>query len=340
MHIKIIAFTQSGLNLANRLATLLGEEGHDAELSNGRKQATSLQEWVQQGFDNKTPLVFIGATGIAVRSIAPYLRSKISDPAVLVIDTAGRYVIPLLSGHVGGANALAKHLAHILGATAILTTATDVHKVFAVDTWATEQNLVIFNPERIKHISSSLLEGREIRFSSPYSWTGDLPQGLVHETANGDIKIGYSISIASEALHLVPRILTLGVGCRKGTSAESIETAVKAFLTQEEINPLALQQVCSIDLKQNEPGLVQFCEKQNLLLRTFTSAQLGEVTGDFSGSAFVHSVTGVDNVCERSAVLGSGGTLVVRKTIINSITLALAESPLLLTFPKKEVYYA
>ena len=341
MRIKLMAFTTKGLQLGEQLAAMLLAHGHLAELKSGKNQATPLDEWVREGFASQTPLIFIGATGIAVRCIAPHIRHKTTDPAVVVIDTLGRYVIPLLSGHLGGANAFAQECASLLDATAVLTTATDTEQVFAVDSWAKLHHMAIINPERIKHVSSALLDGRTVRFSSHYPWLGTLPQGLAEDDTSATVAIcvGYHKKEASLALQLVPASLTLGIGCRKDTSALRIETAVSAFLEQHEIYPEALGQVCSIDLKQNEPGLLQFCHSHGLPFRTFSAEELRMAPGQFSSSAFVHSVTGADNVCERSAVLGSNGKLIVAKTIINSITLALAETPIVLTFPTKEVHH-
>ena len=149
LHYFIISFTQKGYSLSTRLKSLLGEE---VNLAFGGKISDSnellsiympLSEWVQLYFRQGNALIFIGAAGIAVRAIAPFLKSKITDPAVLVMDEMGSFVIPILSGHIGGANALARKIAALLGAQAVLTTASDVNNIPAIDEFATQNNLSI-----------------------------------------------------------------------------------------------------------------------------------------------------------------------------------------------------
>ena len=151
-----MAFTDRGEALAEKLAGELGGEtaraGRDLDLGN----------WTEAAFREKRALVYVGAVGIAVRAIAPYLKHKAEDPAVLAVDETGRWVIPLLSGHLGGANALARELASLTGGEAVITTATDLHGVFAVDLWAKKQNMTVRQPARIKTVSAKLLAGQMI----------------------------------------------------------------------------------------------------------------------------------------------------------------------------------
>ncbi len=127
------------------------------------------------------------------------------------------------------------------------------------------------------------------------------------------------------ALNLVPRIVTLGVGCKRGTSPETLEIAFSALLEREHISEKPVCQVCSIDLKKYEPGLLSFCETRGLPFETYSASELAAVEGDFPASEFVREVTGVDNVCQRAAVLGSGGRLIGTRYAANGVTMALAE---------------
>lgn len=323
MKLAMLAFSDKGLSLAERLQALLVGDG---EIGVQRCPKGGLHAWTQQHFDTADALVFIGAAGIAVRAIAPFIDSKTRDPAVLVVDECAEFVIPLLSGHIGGANALAKRLAVLLGACAVITTATDCNGLFAIDSWAAGQGYAISNPERIKQVSARLLSGEAIRLNSSFATViapelaGEI---ILADRPPFDVKIGIKANDDS-ALYLVPRILTLGVGCKKGTPALAIHAAFDRLCAAFNLEPCAFGQVCSIDLKAKEPGLLDFCHDAGLPLTTFPAEALEALPGEFSASGFVQRVTGVDNVCERSAVLGSAGTLLAKKQTYDGVTMAVA----------------
>lgn len=319
MTIRLLAFTDRGLSLARTLALAL--DGTAARCG----PDLPLDRWTAQAFSSADALIFVGAAGIAVRAIAPRLRGKAVDPAVVVVDEGGAYAIPILSGHLGGGNALARRIAALTGGQAAITTATDRRGVFAVDLWAKAQNCAIPEPERIKDVSARLLAGDPVRFFSDYPISGKPPAGLLPGDGGG-----FTVSIYQKndpRLHLVPRIVSLGVGCKKDTSLEVIEAAVSALLVRTQICPEAVCQICTIDRKGEEPGLLAFCAARRWPLRAFSPEALAALPGDFTPSDFVREITGVDNVCERAAVLGSGGTLLVPKQAGNGVTLAAAVSP-------------
>ena len=331
--IAFLAFTDRGEALAEKLAGVLGGEtaraGRDLDLGT----------WTEAAFREKRALIYVGAVGIAVRAIAPFLRHKAEDPAVLAVDETGRYVIPLLSGHLGGANALARELAAVTGGEAVITTATDLHGVFAVDLWAKRQNMTVRQPERIKTVSAKLLAGRMILLDCRWRIRGEAPENVrvLPRTAGGpekaspdglpseaDVSVDYC-DTPSAALQLVPHILHLGIGCRKGTSAEVLEAGLDRFCRERSILPEAIRSAASINLKSGEEGLLRFCGKHGWPIRFYTAEELGRAEGSFSGSDFVQSVAGVDNVCERAAVLASGGQLIESKYAQDGVTYALAE---------------
>ena len=330
--IAFLAFTDRGEALAEKLAGVLGGETARA----GRE--TDLGSWTEAAFREKRALVYVGAVGIAVRAIAPFLRHKAEDPAVLAVDETGRYVIPLLSGHLGGANALARELAAVSGGEAVITTATDLHGVFAVDLWAKKQNMTVRQPARIKTVSAKLLAGQVIRLDCRWKIQGTVPEnvrGLQNdgtrekassdkERTDADVLVDFRDAVCT-GLQLVPRILHLGVGCRKGTGEEALETGLEHFCWERNILPEAIRSAASIDLKHGEEGLLRFCREHDWPIRFYTAEELSRAEGSFSGSEFVRSVAGVDNVCERAAVLRSGGKLTETKYAQNGITFALAE---------------
>lgn len=332
MRAALIAFSERGMVLGRQLQGYFAAAGGESELS--RCESGGLTPWTAERFDVFDALVYIGSCGIAVRAIAPFVKSKTSDPAVLVVDEQGTYVVSLLSGHIGGANEMTANMARWLHAIPVVTTATDVNGVFAVDTWARRQGLAIFNPERIKWISARFLAGETVRFKSLFPVEGELPPGMEFSDGQYDVLVTYRTRGQSEALRLVPPVVTLGVGCKKGISADALEDAFAQVLKKANCMPIAVKQVCSIDMKAGEPGLLEFCLRHRLPFVTYSAVELAAVPGNFAGSPFVRSVTGVDNVCERAAAKGSGekGRLLTGKDAGGGITMALAIEPFTVRF--------
>ena len=176
-HAKFVSFTLCGAQTVQKAVKLLPDfrceryaRTVDASLS-----GTSLKRFAQQAMVDCALIVFVGATGIAVRAAAPYLMGKAYDPAVIVIDEQGKFVIPLLSGHLGGANKIAEILAQGLQAVPVLTTATDGRQVFAVDTWAKAHSCAVLEPHYIKYVSGALHRGETVGVRSDFPIEGLLP---------------------------------------------------------------------------------------------------------------------------------------------------------------------
>ena len=318
-----LAFTDTGLALAKRLAAAL-----PGSVARCGREGTSLASWTAAQFVLSDALIFVGAMGIAVRAIAPHCKSKATDPAVVVVDECGRFAVPVLSGHLGGANDLARAIAAVCGAVPVITTATDVHGIFAVDEWAKHQNCTVLEPERIKLVSGKLLAGQPVFYWADIPVIGAVPAGLFPADAPETADLALTLCPAGQALHLVPRIGVLGIGCKRGTSADTLEAAFAAFCALHGLAAQAVTAAASIDLKQNEPGLLSFCENHGLPLHFYSVAQLRSAPGQFTPSPFVQSVTGVDNVCERAAVLDADGSLFYPKFACNGATFALACRPI------------
>ena len=329
MKCAVFAFTERGKRLARKVAAYLG---NDCELLAPQRLVEgdfhayegTLSRCVGNAFD-RDALVFVGAAGIAVRAVAPHVVSKTSDPAVLCMDEAGRYVVPLLSGHIGGANALAERLAMYLGATPVITTATDVNHLFSVDAWATQHHMVITSMELAKRVSAEILT-RDIPFWSEGEPPASLAPGLFW-CDRGELGVCVSIHDVKpfeETLLLVPRVLRLGIGCRRGVSKDSVEHAICTALSENHMRVESVAEVASIDIKSDEPGLIECCQKHEWPMAFHTADELSKVEGCFAGSDFVRRTVGVDNVCERAAT-ASGGRLVIHKTTANGVTVAAAE---------------
>ena len=265
MRISIIVFSECGAELAARLIAL-SDNGHEVKgyIAQRHAEGTAFESFVsvykltERLFDTVDAIVFIGACGIAVRAVAPLVKSKLTDPAVVVCDETGRFAISLLSGHAGGANRLTEQIAALIGATPVITTASDSHA--ALD---------------------------------------DAEQ---------------------------PKNFVLGIGCRRGLSAETIERAATILLWDQKIPLVRICKVATIDVKRDEDGLLEFAKAHKLPLRFYSAEELAGVQGEFSSSEQVLQAVGVDNVCERAAVLRGGiGKLILRKAVKDGVTVAVFE---------------
>ncbi len=290
-------------------------------------------------FNSKDLIISVGSVGICVRHVAPYVKSKVTDPAVIVIDELGQHVIPVLSGHIGGANRISEVLARELGGEAVITTATDINGKFAVDEWAARNGMAISGMAMAKDFAAAILE-RSLPFKTDFPYKGAMPKGMKEicsdDSSCGEDNIGMYITWTTrepfpKTLRLIPRCLALGIGCRRGTAEEAIEEAVKKTLRENLIDIRAVASVASIDLKKDEEGLLEYCRKMKIEPEFFTAEELKAVEGDFTPSEFVKGITGVDNVCERAALI-KADRLIVRKTACDGVTVAVAVKDMEVSF--------
>ena len=309
MIIAALAFTDAGYETGRKLSALSGEFRLE------RCRPGGLNDWTAGAFASADALIYVGACGIAVRAIAPFARSKAEDPCVLVVDEQGRYVIPVLSGHIGGGNELALEAAGLLNALPVITTATDLNGLFAVDVWARRQSLCIRDIPRIKLVSGRLLQGLPVRMASEFPISGQAPDGVVLSEEDPHVTVGVR-EPSGGALHLIAPCVTAGIGCRRGIAASDAGLAAES-----------VSQAASVDLKKDEPGLLDFCRRHSLPFVTFPADELSALPGEFTSSDFVRSVTGTDSVCERAAVAASGGKLIFEKHAYHGVTVAFAVSP-------------
>ena len=341
MIIRVCTFTRQGEEKARQLF-----ENWQEMIPQYREGGAFLGQWTGECFQRHLPILFVGASGIAVRAIAPYVKDKLSDGAVLVMDEKGEFVIPLLSGHMGGANELAERIANRIGATPVITTATDVEGLFSVDVFAKKNGLRIVNREGIRRVSAKLLSGetvtitweeeieaaepRESEGASENASKGSLPSGLryvPYDESYADVRIvteaGYQALCENaknaacgsdqtkgdaQAILLVAKDYALGIGCKKGKTFEELQTFLEKVF-QSEALPMDWERICgiaSIDLKAREEGLWGLAQFYHLPFQTYSAEQLQAVEGDFTKSEFVRDVTGVDNVCERAALCMAG----------------------------------
>lgn len=342
MDIGYFYMTGQGKLLAQKLCRFLPGVVYD---KNEYKEA------VREQWEKKDALVFIMAAGIVVRTIAPYVKSKTTDPAVLVLDQEGRFVISLLSGHLGGANALSKKLASFIGGIPVITTATDVAGVPAMDEFAKKNGLRIENIEALKYISSAMIEGKPLNILTEKPIEGSFPGHakvrIVTPGSSPEHAGAPSVLIAGDCqcykaaagaltelpcLKLTVRDLVVGVGCKKDTPPEKLLEAFKDFSDSHGVRPENIRGVATIELKKDEPCIRALAKKLGAELYIYSKETVETVDLDDAGgkaiesSDFVRQITGVGSVCEACAYLGAGrGKILAGKTKYSGITFALAK---------------
>ena len=384
MKVSIISFTLRGIELSLKIKMAFSREAEEdlclyTKCSHAEKSLTErklteknlvekdlaesglsyveqpLTEWTGEQMKEHRSLLFIGACGIAIRAIAPFLTDKLNDVPVLVMDEQGRFVIPVLAGHVGGANELALSLAERMGSTPVITTATDLNHCFAVDLFARRNALHIVNKDGIAKVSSRILAGEEVTMAVEeghlreeeaqtlrgrrVSRKTNIPEGirLVSTEAPVDVLVAPASYGQGRLLTLRPKEYVIGIGCKRGKAAEQIDHFVNRALKESGIFMEQVAAFVSIDRKKDEEGILWMSSHYGIPFVTCSAEELQQVEGNFHASEFVKSQVGVDNVCERAALRfsGPGGTLITGKQAEDGITVAIAKRRWSVSFDEK-----
>lgn len=343
--IAILALTRGGVRLAVTLGRQLGNAQlivpKRLEREEHTQEAIFFDDWhsaARDAFREFSQLVFIMATGIVVRTIAPVLKSKLTDPAVVVVDENGSFAISLLSGHLGGANRLAKKVAELLKGTPVITTATDVNGVPALDNLAADLDCQVFPQAMLKVFNRLLVEGESIYLYSQWPLKVELGRGLAYIPGSlALVERGPGVYITNKVIHhspgkrlmLRPCNLVAGVGCRKGVSKEQVVSAIKSTFRRGGFSLLSLKCLATVDIKMQEKGLLQAAEYFKVPLLEVNREQIENLTGQYNPSEFVKETIGVGGVCEPAAMTVSGmGLIKVPKQKLGPVTVALAEAKL------------
>ena len=338
----IYALTPRGARLGGVLADQLNADLFLPVRLANRHNAIGFEgllEQVVKGFFLYPRHIFITAAGIAVRAIAPHLKGKDRDPAVIVLDQEGEYVVSLLSGHLGGANELARRVAELTGGSAVITTATDTAGAPAIDLLAKERNLCIANLKAVKAINMALLEEKPIQVFDPEDRLGLKHQdpamfamAWIHNEAQWrNAHPGVWVTWQNKkpdaelnCLVLHPRCLVAGMGCNRGTTAGEILAFIKAVFHDQRLSLKSLKCLTTIDAKKDEQGLLEAVKELNVELVFYGKSQLATIQAPHPSSV-VQKHMGVSSVCEATALLKSGhGRLLVPKTKSRNATLAVA----------------
>ncbi|MEW6593469.1 MAG: cobalamin biosynthesis protein [Thermodesulfobacteriota bacterium] len=329
--IACLAVSEGGQRLAARIADALG-----GTMIPQRTGLGALMPTIWQEYDG---LVCVMAAGIVVRCIAPLVADKECDPAVVVVDEAGRFSVSFLSGHFGGANDLAQRVAQVTGGQAVITTASDVLGQTALDLWAREQHLVAEERQPLTRASATLVNRGTLRIFSEIPVVS-LPPELVAVAApdEADCIVSHRLeSWPDGILVLRPRHLVVGIGCNRGTSTKDIGVALDEAFAEHNLSPLAIRNLASIDVKSDEAGLLAFAEGRGLVIDFYSKDELNRVAG-ISPSEAVLRATGAQGVAEPAALLSSGAdNLLVRKMKWKDVTIAIAQAPSTLSAPAPAV---
>jgi cobalt-precorrin 5A hydrolase len=338
--IALWVVTPNGRELARQLreqwpaATLWSSRrlAPERDAGNGRT-FDRLSPAVEENFHQYAGHVFIMATGIVVRTIAGLLRHKTVDPAVVVVDDQGRFAISLVAGHMGGANQLAHRVARILGAVAVITTATDVNGKPAVDLLAVQKGLRIENPQAVKDVNMALLSEEKLLVHDPFGILGrsfcayavEKPPPPEDWKGPGVYVDDRSVALPESVLLLRPPSLCVGIGCRRHASEDALEVLLRRVFKQHRLSLQSLGVIVSIDLKADEAGLLAIARKLNVPLRFFTREELNKVPHVPNPSAMAAKHIGVNSVCEAAAILAAHhGELIVPKYKTGNATVAVA----------------
>jgi len=355
MKIAILALTFQGVKLAKKLGALIKDNNVDFFLSekfNDEKievesYFNSLRELVQEIFFKYDAFIFIMATGIVVRIIAPYINDKRTDPAVVVIDEMGRNVISLLSGHLGGANALTEEIAQKIGANPVITTATDVQGRPAFDLLAKRISARILPFKNLKYANAALVNNKDLIIFTDYHFLGlldnyddirlisidNLSRAKVEKMINNISKDSFPVVISNKLfkvkqafLQLVPQNIIVGVGSRRGVSHSQVKNAVDFALNKLNLRLESIKKIATIDLKADETGIKDFAEKIKAPINIISREKIKKSDISFTESEFVKKTIGVGGVCEPAAILSSRkGELILKKTAVDRVTVAVVE---------------
>lgn len=350
MKLAVISVTNQGARLAGRLAQQLRLASHQVDIFAkegrnpfGHKPYESLSALISEKFSCYEGFIFIMATGIVVRVIAPYIQDKRTDPAIVVMDEQGQYAISLLAGHIGGANELSELIGQVSGATPVITTATDVGKKPAADVLAVKLNRSVQPFSNLKQINGAIVHGDQVRFfidktlpnQEFYAQTAEKLGILLDDIAemstaqyDGAVLITDEIMTVNKPhVYLRPIPLAVGIGCRRDTPDTAILAAVTeaCYTIGSSVQHIAI--IGSTVVKQDEVGLLAVIQQLAVPSRFFTNEELQECIDQYQldVSSFVQKQIGVGNVCAAAAILaGQSNKLLLPKTKYKNVTVAIA----------------
>ena len=337
--VAVWAVTPGGLQIAERIARNLEGitvyAGKNAGGPAGALRFESLADAVEKNFAGHEGHIFVMAAGIAIRMIAPLIQSKQTDPAVVAVDDTGKYSVSLLSGHLGGANTLARKTADIIGASPVITTATDRAGAPAIDMLAAGHGLETENQEAVRAVSMALVSKKRVQRYDPYGifdaalgqWSKSLAAPRFSD-GPGIYVYHETIALPENVLVLRPASLAVGVGCNSGTSVEELCSTVDEVFKQHRLAIKSIRHFATISEKASEPGLREMAACFARPLKNFDRAELAAVKNVPTPSEMVEKHMGVKSVCEAAAILAAQTEFItVPKHRSRNVTIAVAALP-------------
>lgn len=290
-------------------------------------QEHGVAQTLAQHWQEMDGFVCIMATGIVVRALAPLLQGKEHDPCVVVVDEKGRHAVSLLSGHLGGGNDLARQVATMLGGEAVITTASDTLGLVALDLWARAQDLVCESKEGLTQASARLVNRGILKIYSEVA-VASLPHGLVQVVGpkQADIVVSPGLNDYGAAVVFRPKNLVVGVGCNRGVPIAELRQACEELFVEQGLSQMSIRNLASIDLKQDEAGLLAFAEEQGWRIDFFSKEELNRVENVTVSEAALRNI-GAIGVAEPAALLSAqSNDLLVGKRKWHNVTMAVARA--------------
>ena len=338
--ISIISFTSSGFKIGKKIENNFANCKHYFH----KELDIKISSLMKDIYEESQAIVFISATGIAVRMISPYIKNKKVDPAVVVIDDQGKFIIPLLSGHLGGSNELSKKISEIFPkSTLVMTTASDSRGFTSPDLFAKDMGFCFYNEEKLTEyanayaltneelteFTSAMVEGEEIYLYSEVEINWDysnFTRIYSLENMKDSQKLIYisskKISGKYNYLQIIPKNLHLGIGCRRGVSSKIMRDFIEEVFKDNNLLPEAIESISSIDLKSDEQGILELAKNYKAKTIFYSQEDLKKVEDMFEISEFVRKTVGTSSVAEGSCYLTSRN-IIVDKKIGPSMTLAI-----------------
>ncbi|MEI6856484.1 cobalt-precorrin 5A hydrolase [Psychrilyobacter sp.] len=289
------------------------------------------KDTVSKIFNSYDSLYFIMASGIVVRTIAPLLKSKDVDPAVITSDEDGKFIVSLLSGHLGGANELASLIAENIGGIPIISTASDVSGSIAVDTIAMKLKAHLRDLESAKDLTALIVNGERVELKLPKNMVVDI-DSLNSEKTKYVKKDTAGIVVVSNRQNvmmtqIIPKNIILGIGCRRDTTAETILDAIELTMKECNIHMDSIKHLATVDVKADEIGLLEICDRLDKKLIVIDRDQIKPIQDNYEGSDFVEKTIGVRCVSAPVAYLSSNksGRFIKEKKRYNGVTVSIYE---------------
>lgn len=333
MNIACLSFTDKGRLLGEKIKSIDKDKYKIVHYAN-RDIDGGIKSLLKSIWDKYDGIVFISATGIAIRMCLPYIKDKTIDPGIVVIDDLGRFSISLLSGHIGGANEFAQDIADAIGAKPVITTATDARGIESIDIFAVRNGYYIEDIKSITSITSMMVNDENIGLYTEDNKTigyhkltiindlnkiGDNIKGLIVVSSNEKIKgvkIPYTV--------LRPKNINIGIGCRKGIECRFIVEAIKEELKKLNLSMYSIGRMGTAEVKKNEKGIIEASRYFNCPLKIITIEEIKKVEDRFTKSQFVKDTIGVYSVSGPVAFL-LGGNMLSEKSKYNGITISISK---------------